>query len=989
MLSVTLLPAAPVEFNRDVRPILSDRCWACHGPDSVNRKANLRLDVEASARPKIQAMMERITSTNKALRMPPVYAGAGLTDQQIATLKAWVEQGAPWQKHWSLIPPQRPTAPTVRDAAWPKNDLDRFVLARLEQEGLTPAPAVNKYTLARRVALDLTGLPPSPAEVDAFMNDTASNAYEKYVDRLLASPRYGERMAARWLDAARYADTNGYQTDAERFMWRWRDWVIEAFNRNLRFDQFTIEQLAGDLLPNPTLDQLIATGFNRNHRGNGEGGSIPEEFLAEYHSDRVETTSTVWMGLTMTCTRCHDHKYDPLTQKEFYQFTAFFNNLEEKGKVFKYGNSPPLIPAPTRAQQVDLARVDDAVKTARATFDASAAARRTGQAAWENALTAGADWQPTRFQVNHFPLNATEFDGVNFLDQGQQVGDFGFQSRFTVSVRIKPTAATGAIVSKAIDKEEQDGWGIYLKDGKLQVNLVQRWLDDCLRVESTAAVPLNEWTHIAVSYDATRVAAGIKVFINGEAAKMRVIVDDLNQTFTTKEPFRIGAGNGFRFKGQLNELRIYERDLTPRDVAALAMNDTLAVAAQVPAARRTRAQTDKLEWAYLDQFATPEIRRAWGDVRETEHKRALFLEGLPTVMIMREREGVEPRPAFLLSRGSYDRPGERVQREVPASLPPLPAGVPRDRLALAKWLVNGEHPLTARVTVNRYWQMLFGTGIVKTVEDFGSQGEWPSHPELLDWLATEFVRTGWDIKATLKTIVMSATYQQGSRATPELLRRDPENRLLAHGPRLRLPAEMVRDQALAMSGLLVEELGGPSVKPYQPAGLWKELAGGTDYQRDKGTALYRRSLYTYWKRAVPPPGMMAFDSAGREGCTVRETRTNTPLQALTLMNDETYLEAARKLAERMLRDGGAAPAARIDYGFKLAVARAPRDRERTVLLASLHHHLDRYQTNRAEAERLLKQGESPVSDGLDRGELAAYTTLASMLLNLDETVTKE
>ena len=990
--------AAPVEFNRDVRPILSDRCYACHGPDSVNRKANLRLDREETARPKLAAALERITSTNKGLRMPPVYAGAPLTDAQIATLKQWVAEGAKWQKHWSFIPPERPAAPEVKNTAWPKNEIDRFLLARLERDGLQPSPVADRATLIRRVTLDLTGLAPTPAEVDAFLADQSPKAYETVVDRLLASPRYGERMAARWLDAARYADTNGYQTDAERYMWRWRDWVIGAFNSNMPFERFTIEQLAGDLLPNPTLDQLIATGFNRNHRGNGEGGSIPEEFLVEYHADRVETTSTVWMGLTIGCSRCHDHKYDPFTQKEFYQLTAFFNNLDEKGKVFKYGNSPPMIPAPTTAQQTDLAKHDAAVAATKAAFAATASARARAQAEWEKTLAAGDDWRPSRFLLENVSLanakpvdgaaafeqgrygQAAMFDGKRYLEAGN-IGNFGFQNKFAVAAWFRTESPDGIIVSRAEDREEQPGWGIHLKGGKLQVNLIQRWLDDCLRVETEQPVPLNKWTHVVATYDSTRVAAGIKVYINGEPVKLRVIVDDLNQTFTTKEPFRIGAGHGLRFRGAIEDVRIYGYTLTPREAAVLANRESLGTIASIPAGQRTQAQRDKLEWAYLDK--NPE----WNAMLTAQHKRTEFLDALPTVMVMREMP--QQRETFLLIRGAYDRQGDRVYRAVPSSLPPLPQGAPLDRLGFARWLVNGQHPLTARVTVNRFWQMIFGAGIVKTVEDFGSQGEWPVHPELLDWLATEFVRTGWDVKAMLKEMVMSAAYQQVSRSTPELLQRDPDNRLLARGPRLRLPAEMVRDQALEMSGLLVENLGGPSVKPYQPAGLWKELAGGTDYERDHGQALYRRSLYTYWKRAVPPPSMMTFDSAGREACTVRENRTNTPLQALTLMNDETYLEAARKMAERMILEGGSTPAARIDYGFKLATARAPRDREREVLLASLNHHLDRYKTDKAAAEKLLTQGESPVTPSLDKGELAAYSTVASMLLNLDETVTKE
>jgi len=1007
---------APVDFNREVRPILSDRCFACHGPDNLNRKGNLRLDTEEGARkaivsgdPAASKLMQRVTAENKGLRMPPVYTGApALTAGEIATLDRWIREGAVWQKHWSFLPPRRPAAPAVSQENWVRNEIDRFVLARLDREGLKPSPEANRRTLLRRVTFDLTGLPPTPAEVEAFLADRSPEAYEKVVDRLLASARYGERMAARWLDAARYADTNGYQTDAERFMWRWRDWVIEAFNRNQPFDRFTIEQLAGDLLPNATLDQKIATGFNRNHRGNGEGGSIPAEFAVEYVVDRVETTSTVWLGLTMGCTRCHDHKYDPFTQKEFYQLYAFFNNIPEKGKVFKYGNSPPMIPAPTVQQQEELSRLEREIALLEGRWEAAAGKRAEAQRAWEAALSPGADWSPRRNLLARFKLDGSPhgedfsgrtlagkaavswdggilgqagvFDGKNFVDAGN-LAPFGFYSKFSLAAWVNPEARDGAIVTRAIDIEEQTGYGLYLKDGKIQVNLVQRWLDDCLRVETEEALPLGEWHHVAMTYDATRVADGVKVYIDGRPARLRYIVDDLNQSFQAKEPLRIGAGNGLRFRGRIDDVRVYNEVLTAREAAALALTASLPDLARIPPEKRTQAQRDKLEWAFL------EGNKEWEELTALKRKRAFFLDSLPTVMIMQEKS--VPQPAHVLIRGAYDRPGEKVERAVPAALPPLPKDAPLDRLGLARWIVSRDNPLTARVTVNRFWQMLFATGIVKTVEDFGSQGEWPVHPDLLDWLAVEFMDSGWDVKKLMKTIVMSATYRQSSAATPELLQKDPENRLLARGPRFRLPAEMVRDQALAVSGLLKEKLGGPSVKPYQPAGLWKELAGGSDYQRDHGEALYRRSLYTFWKRAVPPPGMMTFDSAGREACTVRENRTNTPLQALTLMNDEQYLEAARKMAERMILEGGQTAASRLEYGFLLATARPPREREHQVLSASLNYHLDRYKGDPSAADKLLAQGESEIKPGLDRPELAAYTAVASMLLNLDETVTKE
>ena len=945
-----VLPA--VDFNREIRPILSDRCFACHGPDESNRKAGLRLDQEASARTRLAAVLERITTANKGRRMPPLYSNKSLNDAETAVLRRWIGEGAPWQKHWSFTAPQRAAGESI----------DTLVQKRLKQEGLSMSRRADKPTLLRRAALDLTGLPPSPSDQAAFLADGSPRAFSTAVDRLLASPRYAERMTTRWLDAARYADTNGYQTDAERFMWRWRDWVLEAFDKNQLFDQFTIEQLAGDLLPNPTRAQLIATGFNRNHRANGEGGSIDAEFLVEYAIDRAETTSTVWLGLTAGCARCHDHKYDPVSQKEFYGLYAFFNNLPEKGKVFKYGNSPPLIPAPTPAQEAELAAWDRKLAAAEGKFQALRPAMDQHQRKWT--IAAGLRWAPTDHLAGAFAdLAAPPQD---------KVADFGFYDKFTLSAWVKPTENTGAILTKAVDKEEQPGYGLYLKDGKLQVNLVQRWLDDCLRVETVDAIPLNVWTHVAMTYDGSVVADGIRIYVNGESRKLKYIVDDLNQTFAVKEPLRIGAGNGFRWQGEIEDARAYGALLPPADIALLADRKPLAQAA--PAKR---------ERAFLDDFAPAEIRQAWAALKRVREDRQRYVEQLPTVMVMREMSPA--RPAHVLNRGQYDQPAAQVPRAIPAALGKLSAANP-DRLMLARWLVSRDNPLTARVTVNRFWQMLFGTGLVRTAEDFGSQGEWPVNLELLDWLAVEFMDNGWDVKRLLKTIVLSDTYQQDARLTHE---RDPENRLLSRGPRVRLAPEMVRDQALAASGLLVEKLGGKSVKPYQPAGLWKELSGGEDYVRDTGENLYRRSLYTFWKRAAPPPGMMTFDSAGREACTVRESRTNTPLQALTLMNDETYLEAARKLAERMIGEGGPGEQGRISRGFTLLLARDARPAELALLSASLHRHLDRFATNASQATALLNHGDSPRDAKIAEQELAAYTLIASALLNLDEAVTKE
>jgi len=1049
-------PGAIIQFNRDIRPILSERCYTCHGPDGAKRQGKLRLDMEAIAKsdlgghfaivprdPAASELIRRVISNDNTRRMPPAYSGAAkLPDREINLLTRWIEQGAPWQNHWAFIPPVRPQLPEISDRAWPKNPIDFFVLAKLDAEGLKSSPDADKRTLLRRVSFDLTGLPPTPAEVEAFLQDTSPTAYERVVDRMLASPHYGERMAMRWLDAARYADTNGYQTDAERHMWRWRDWVIDAFNRNLSYDRFTTQQIAGDLLPGATRDQIIATGFNRNHRGNGEGGIIPEEYAVEYVMDRVDTTSTVFLGVTLGCARCHNHKFDPFTQEDFYRMFAYFNRVPERGNAFKYGNSPPTIAAPTPQQEARLRVLETKLKTAEQ-HDASLEGQLAGaQRVWEASLANQPefDWAPPRAVAVHLSLDgrlngeitpdpprgekylylmengpvqkevsftgqarwkegaaqyaagpvgqAGDFEGRRYIEVGN-VANFGFYDSFTLSAWINPDSATGVIVSRALDEPDGKGFALFLKDGHLAANLIQRWLDDGVRLESETVVPLNRWSHVTLSYDGSRLASGIHLYLNGESLKLKVQADYMNQPFDVKQPLRIGGGLGpaNRFRGRIAEVRVYRSELTPEEAAMLALPERIKSLAQIPVTQRTPAQAAKLRGCFLDRYASDVLRAAHQEVLDLRDERTRLIGNLPTVMVM--QDAPEPRETHVLVRGMYDRPGKKVDPGVPAVLPPLPPGAPDNRLGLAKWMVDPANPLTARVAVNRFWQNAFGVGLVKTAEDFGSQGEWPSHLELLDWLATEFIRTGWDMKAIQKTIVMSATYRQASRVTPELLHDDPDNRLLARGPRLRLPAEMVRDQALAISGLLVDKIGGPSVKPYQPAGLWKELSGGDDYKPDTGEGLHRRSLYTYWKRTAPPPMMMNFDAAGREACVVRELRTNTPLQALNLMNDVTYLEAARKMAERMMREGGSTPASRAIYGFELATARKPGSRESEILLSSFSYYRDAFQSRPADAAKFLAHGEAPRDERLDARELAAYSAVASLILNLDAAVTKE
>ncbi len=706
------------------------------------------------------------------------------------------------------------------------------------------------------MTLDLTGLPPTVDQIDAFERDESPDAYEKVVDRLLASPRLGERMATRWLNAARYADTNGYQTDAPRAMWRWRDWVIDAFNRNMPFDRFTIEQIAGDMLPAATLDQKIATGFNRNHRGNGEGGIIPEEYAVEYVVDRVDTTATVWLGLTVACARCHSHKFDPIAQEEFYGFFALFNNVPEEGRALKYGNSPPLIKAPTRSQRE---KREELVSLA-ALLDCEASASEpkiaAAQAEWESTARKNppVDWSIEENLVVH-PSPAECRPSADLGD----VAGFGFYDKFTFSVWVNPAGADGTILSRMVDEPQGEGFSIVLEKGKVQVNLVKRWLDDAIRVETKDSLAAGEWTHVAVTYDGSRYAKGVKVYLDGKPAAMVVHLDELNQTFLTKEPLRLGwgGGPGSRFSGALRDLFIYSGALPDDELSILAVKETIAEIMATPAKARPTAAARKIRGCFLARGAPEWIRVLDAKRRAANRELAAFSEQIPTTMVMEEM--AVPRVTHLLERGQYDRPRARVAPGVPRSLNGGDQKLVRNRLDLARWLVSPGQPLAARVAVNREWQMLFGTGLVKTLDDFGAQGEPPSHPELLDWLAVELVSTGWDMKGLLRTIVTSATYRQSSRVGRAALERDPENRLLSRGPRLRLAAEMIRDQALALSGPLVERVGGPSVKPYQPAGLWNELADA-DYVQDHGPSLYRRSLYTFWKRTVPPPAMVSFDA---------------------------------------------------------------------------------------------------------------------------------
>ena len=1048
-----------IVFNRDIRPILSDKCFKCHGPGT--QLATVRFDLEDGAKHELKGgrfaivpgdpakseVIRRITATNAAVRMPKsgiggVSPGEPLTSREIALLRRWIEQGAKWEKHWSFNPPTRPAVPTVSDPKWVRNPIDAFVLRRLDREGLRPSPAAEKGVLLRRVTLDLTGLPPTMLELEAFLNDTSPNAYEKVVDRLLASPRYGERMAFPWLEAARYADSTGYFHDGPRFMWRWRDWVVNAFNRNMPYDEFIRDQLAGDLLPNATLEQKIATGFNRNHRGNSEVGIIDEEFLVESVVDRVDTTATVFMGLSVGCSRCHDHKYDPITAKDYYSMFAYFNNLDERGHARRAGNSPPFMTAPTPEQVPVLKERDAEVEATRDAFAKLQPEIATAQQEWEAKLdrakpiaggmarglvahypldgnlsfqiSVSRDGNPTTLKVQDGDASfasgrigqAAAFDGKRVIVGGDLTGftshvddsrTVSWDDPYTLAAWIYPTAPSGLIITKSRSDSVVDDSGVQLKLVDGRVGFTLRFdLEESLLVESEKTVSLNQWHQVTLAYNGNRWASGVTLYVDGEPWALKALKDDFSTTLRLGDPIRIGGSDiaKDRFQGSIDDVRIYNRALSAEEAMVMSDATPITEIAALPEAQRTKAQAAKIREYFLTEAAPAPIRTAFTRMLDAQRRRNDYYESLPTVMVMEEMP--TPRQSHVLVRGMYDRPGEPVEPAVPAILAPANAAdYPKNRLGLARWLVSPDNPLTARVTVNRYWQQYFGAGIVKSIENFGTQGEAPSNQDLLDWLATEFVRTGWDVKALQKTMVMSATYQQRSSASRAMWDRDPDNRLLARGPNNRLTAEMVRDQALSLAGLLVNKIGGPSVKPYQPPGLWAEVGEGdaddrsNRYIQDHGDNLYRRSMYTFWKRSVPPPGMANFDAAIREAHEVRIVSTNTPLQALDLMNDVTYVDAARVFAERVMREGGKTPRDRVTWAFRAATARQPDLLERGVLLDAFENALTNFTKKPEDAVKYVSHGEHPRDPYLNVPELAAYTTVTSLILNLNQTITKE
>lgn len=1027
-----------IEYNRDVRPILAENCFACHGPDSAARKASLRLDQRddaikagAIAPGKLadSALIERILSADPKHVMPPPKTLKKLSASQKDILKRWINEGAEYQPHWSLIVPERPALPKVKNEAWVRNPIDRFILAELEKRGMKPNTEADRRTLARRLSLDLTGLPPSPTEVEAFVNDKSANYYEKYVDHLMKSPHWGEHRARYWLDAARYADTHGIHFDNYREIYAYRDWVINAFNKNQPFDQFTIEQLAGDLLPNPTLDQLVATGFNRCNITSNEGGLIKEEYLVLYTRDRTETVAAVWLGATLNCCTCHSHKFDPFSQKDFYALSAFFNNTSQDAMDGNIPNTPPTIFVP---RQEDRARWDVLAKEIAAMRSKIDERKRAAQKDYDQWLTQAKAEQvaaliPTDGLALHAKLNEGSGKSVNFVVDGMaralnvgdgydwvagkgmpktltikptgsaiaiaDVGDFDAKQGFSIGawVKIPRRGITGAIAARMDNGDKYRGWDLYMEQDKVAMHIVSQWPEDALKVTSKTPLQPNQWYHVLVTYDGSSKAAGVKVFLNGVLQPLDVFTDQLKSSIKTKVPFKVGQRHtSERLKDvSLQDLRIYNRRLKGTEAEQLAKSSKAADLLAKPAAKRTNEEKAALFdwWLVSLDGAYRTLNGALANIQQEE----VTLKSRGTIAhVMNERKD-EPT-AYILFRGEYDKRRDQVKAATPGALPPMPTDLPKNRLGLAQWLLRPDNPLPARVTVNRFWQEIFGTGIVKTSGDFGVAGEMPSHPELLDWLAMEFRGSGWDVQKFFKLMVTSATYRQTATVTKDALEKDRDNRWLGRAPRYRMDAEMIRDYALASSGLMVRKIGGPSVKPYMPDGVWEAVAmigsNTRDYKRDTGEKLYRRSMYTFWKRAAPPASMDILNAPNRETCTTRRERTNTPLQALVTLNDVQFVEAARHLAQLALKEGGATDSSKIDFIAHRLLARPFRDAELKIVQSSLADLLANYKTRPDEARKLITVGESRPDASLDAPTLAAWTMLVNELMNLDEVLNK-
>jgi hypothetical protein len=1033
-----------LDFNIHVKPILSDKCFSCHGPDKNTRKADLRLDTEEGAYAALKAgggkvivpgsigrseFVHRILTDEAEILMPPATSNLSLTAAEKATLIEWIDQGAEYKKHWAFIAPKKPAVPNIIDAGWKANNpIDKFVQATLETKGYAPSAEADKERLIRRVTLDLTGLPPTVEEIDAFVNDKSADAYDKLVNRLLSTDAYAERMAMDWMDVSRYADSHGMHADGWRMMWPWRDWVIKSFKENMPYDQFGTWQIAGDMLPNATQEQILATAFNRNHPMTSEGGVIDEEFRLKYVFDRANTVGTAFMALTMECSQCHDHKFDPISQKDYYSLTAFFNNVREVGMTGDDGNIGPmlLLTNDSAKQQLNIynksfvekynqirlsekevqninmyannAPLPEAETKAPAIHVAFENFQPSSKMFYDN-KTKKIDNLSNAYITGKGQLAAgkkgsavvfvDEFDEVIVENTGTYEMNNPFSGAMWINTSKKEKGKTQTLIGNSDDKNRNwRGWDFFLNEqNQLSLRLIHSLPSNMVQVTTKNAININAWTHVGFSYDGLGKAEGIKIFVNGQPVKMTIDHDYLYKTIITKhlynpkvvennlkvgKSYRSFTGDNGIFKGMIDELYIYKRVIGSGEVMRL----------YNPEAALTK-EMEKEQQLLLN----PAYQTLQQQARELIGSKLKVVNNVPEIMVMEEMK--QPRVTHVLDRGQYDAPKEVVTPNTPSSLLKFDEKkFSKDRLGLSKWLFDPANPLTARVTVNRYWQMIFGKGLVKSTHDFGNQGNLPTHPELLDWLAVTFMENKWNVKELLKLIVTSATYKQSSVASAKMLEQDPENMYLARGAKYRLSAEAIRDNALAISGLLVKKVGGESVKPYQPEGLWKEKSNFSyllvDYVQGHGDDLYRRTMYTFIRRTSPPPSLVAFDATSREFCTVKRESTNTPLQALVLLNDPQYVEASRVLAVKLQKDAGDDLNKQIELLYRLTTSRKPKDSEREILSKLYNAQYNRFSKNSSDADKLLAIGEYPLVSGVNRTKTAALTIVCNTMLNHDE-----
>ncbi len=1035
-----------LDYNIHVKPILSDKCFACHGPDMAKQKAGLRLDLAESAYSELpespgkvainpgslkgSEVFYRITSTDPDVLMPSPESHLTLSNYEKAVLIKWIDDGAEYKEHWAFVKPEMPEIPKVKNKDWVKSPIDHFILNKIEEKKLSPSAPADKETLLRRVTFDLTGLPPTPKEIENFKIDKSPEAFEKVVDRLLNSPHYGEKMATDWLDLARFADTHGYTVDRVRDMSPYRDWVINAFNKNQRYDEFVQWQLAGDLMPNPSKEMLIATAFNRNHQQNMEGGIIEEEFKAEYVMDRTNTFGDAFLGLSVGCAKCHDHKYDPFSQKNYYELFSFFNNIKEAGQISWDDAMPtPTLLLPTEKQEEIIGFINkqltseetklqkiitDGQKelnhwilneqyrslknetiplsglTAKYTFDNQNLknASNVSQKGFMS-IESGAKEQPNYIKSpNGMGL---KLNGDAWLNTGG-AGIFDKSDAFTVSLNllIPKEFTEGVIIHKGISERLYNfrGYHIYLrKDGVLEANLAHTAPSNAILRSSKKPIKKGQWINLTMTYDGSSKAKGLHVYIDGKELDMKTETDELTKSILFKSknqpPLQIGAwGRGYGLKnGLVDDILVYKRALIPFEVGVISKNNQWATIANKRPSNLSKEEKETLGQYFFATVYKPAIQQ----MDKILLQRKVLTDSTDSVeelMVMREM--AEPRQSFIMERGSYDARGEDVFPNTPERIFPMPKDLPKNRYGLAQWLTNPDHPLTARVAVNRMWQNIYGTGLVKTSEDFGNQGELPSHPKLLDYLAIRFVESGWDVKKLIKEILMTATYQQNSTATKQHREKDLENRFLARGPANRLTAEMMRDNALAASGLLKEDIGGKSVKPYQPNGLWE--INNTTYTEDTTDSVYRRSLYVLIKRSVPNPTLSTFDGNSRSFCVIRRQITNTPLQALVTLNDPTYVESSKVLGEKMARMKD--PKSAISLTYMKLTGKTPKPQELQILMEFRAKEIETFKLNPAKTKGWLQAGYYKINKELEPYIVASNAVVANLIMNSDATLMK-